>query len=627
MTRGHGDTKTRSVEETIGHLLLGVPCPECNYPLELNPKPTGPLDRAKCCRKGCTYAGPVPVQIEMMALGAPTLPGIDGEDTEMAKRSTIPPAEAEVTTPQEQPTSNGADYLRQLVQHADHRQKGRPLMETMGSKDGRLFGDILFDQVSTLDLHDIYPSDDQGRRDWGDLEELGRNIKEHGLQEPVIVRYNPLPVSNSCISRFQLVAGERRWRAHRAVGLKTIQAIVRRLDDRQASEIHLLENMQRRDLNPIEEAREFKRYLERTGATQAELGKVVGKKQASVANCLRLLDCPEPVQQMVISGDITAYHARLLLGLDPDYPTAGYVYVDKFNIEPGRILDKAKEMTSTQLEKAVRAINADVKRKKKWQQEEEERKAKLEAQRAELAAKAAESGQEAGSVLVAPDSWTNPPGYGPVPREQSTDGQRIVETDCETCDKKAPCLFPSRGEVTLSGDQECRIRTREKLAEAARALDEAEAARRRELKERILMAMTPIERRRLALYNRAWRTLYNEDAYTKVWGELGEEPSEDLLTREGAESVVERVIARPGSGEEAAIRRWLVERFGIDREWLLGPEPATGEGEAPTGGSEARLVCRECGRVSTAEDPDEDWEEDDLCAICAARLEGEGGDE
>lgn len=169
-------------------------------------------------------------------------------------------------------------------------------------------------EIVTLDIKALEPNIHQPRHyfDQNALEELAASIKSQGLIQPVLVR--PLPAG-----KFELVAGERRWRACRMAGLETIDCIVRRMDDYESMAIALIENLQREDLNPIEEARALGQIKEHFKITQEELADKIGKSRPAVTNSLRLLKLPEKVQLMLETNTLSAGHARALLGLDdPD---------------------------------------------------------------------------------------------------------------------------------------------------------------------------------------------------------------------------------------------------------------------------------------------------------------------
>ena len=163
--------------------------------------------------------------------------------------------------------------------------------------------------VVYLKLSDIKPNAKQPRKvfDEAALDDLASSISEHGVIQPVLVR----PSAKG----YELVAGERRWRAARKAGLKTIPAIVRELDEKQNMFYALIENVQREDLNSIEEAKGIKEIMDAFGINQEEASQAVGKSRSYVANSLRLLKLPEEIQQLVMDGKLSAGHARAIAGL------------------------------------------------------------------------------------------------------------------------------------------------------------------------------------------------------------------------------------------------------------------------------------------------------------------------
>lgn len=165
--------------------------------------------------------------------------------------------------------------------------------------------------TNSLPLSEIVPNKDQPRKtfDEGALEELADSIKQHGVLQPLLVR--PLPTGG-----YQLVAGERRWRASRMAGLKEVPVVVRELSDVETMEIAIIENLQREDLNPIEEAEGLQALIDRCGFTQEEVALSVGKSRPAIANSLRLLKLPQEVRDMTRNGEISAGHARALLAFD-----------------------------------------------------------------------------------------------------------------------------------------------------------------------------------------------------------------------------------------------------------------------------------------------------------------------
>ena len=167
--------------------------------------------------------------------------------------------------------------------------------------------------IQMISVGSIDPHPGQPRRHFDEeaLDELATSIRDRGVIQPIIVR----PMG----ARWQIVAGERRWRAAQRARLHEVPAIVRDFDDTETLEIALVENIQRRDLNAIEEAEAYQRLIDDFGHTQEELGRLVHKSRSHVANLLRLLDLPQPVRQLVATGELSMGHARALVpAADPE---------------------------------------------------------------------------------------------------------------------------------------------------------------------------------------------------------------------------------------------------------------------------------------------------------------------
>lgn len=163
----------------------------------------------------------------------------------------------------------------------------------------------------TLRISDIEPNKAQPRSDFDEetLSELAESISRHGILQPLLVR----PLKNG---RYQIVAGERRWRASRMAGISEVPAIVRELDDSGVMEIALIENLQREDLSPIEEAMGYKTLIDAYDFTQEEVSKSVGKSRSAIANSLRILKLPQSILEMISDQKLTAGHAKVLLSLE-----------------------------------------------------------------------------------------------------------------------------------------------------------------------------------------------------------------------------------------------------------------------------------------------------------------------
>lgn len=165
--------------------------------------------------------------------------------------------------------------------------------------------------VRLIDIASIRPHPDQPRRHFAEeaLRDLADSIAARGVIQPIIVRPDGA-------AGFQIVAGERRWRAAQRAQLHRIPAIVRQFSETETLEIALVENIQREDLNPIEEAQAYRRLIAHFGHSQEELGRIVGKSRSHLANTMRLLDLPQSIQDHVVAGEISMGHARALIGVD-----------------------------------------------------------------------------------------------------------------------------------------------------------------------------------------------------------------------------------------------------------------------------------------------------------------------
>ncbi|MBP3654111.1 MAG: ParB/RepB/Spo0J family partition protein [Oscillospiraceae bacterium] len=166
---------------------------------------------------------------------------------------------------------------------------------------------------TTLPISKVEPKTDQPRTVFDEiaLTELSESIKQHGIIQPITVRKLPT-------GYYQIIAGERRWRAARMAGLTEVPVNIIEADDRTAAELALVENLQRADLNPVEEARGYQRLIKEFGLTQEEAAQAVGKSRPAITNTMRLLTLPEEALELVESGMISAGHARALLAIEDD---------------------------------------------------------------------------------------------------------------------------------------------------------------------------------------------------------------------------------------------------------------------------------------------------------------------
>lgn len=223
------------------------------------------------------------------------------------------------------------------------------------------------DSVVELKINDISPNSDQPRKQFKEeaLQELADSIKENGVIQPIIVSKRG--------TGYRIVAGERRWRASRLAGLKVIPAIVRDLTDQQTMEQALIENIQRQDLNPLEEAFAMDNLMKEHGLTQEALAKKLGKSRPAIANTLRLINIDESLQDFVRNGDLSAGHARALLAItdkDEQKKAADVVMIKELSVRETeeyvkKILsdEKAPRKTAVKTSSAVEISIKDVEHK------------------------------------------------------------------------------------------------------------------------------------------------------------------------------------------------------------------------------------------------------------------------
>lgn len=207
---------------------------------------------------------------------------------------------------------------------------GRGLSALMGEEESAsVFATSVADQVLHLDVESLEAGSFQPRRMFEEdaLIELVGSVREKGVLQPLLVRKHPQKEN-----MYEIVAGERRYRAAKIAGLKEVPVIVKEFDDRTTLEVALIENLQRENLNPLEEAEGYKRLLNEFQYTQEELSKVVGKSRSFVANQMRLLDLPDALKKMVEARQLTAGHARALLNAKNPEALAHQVITKGLNV-------------------------------------------------------------------------------------------------------------------------------------------------------------------------------------------------------------------------------------------------------------------------------------------------------
>lgn len=201
------------------------------------------------------------------------------------------------------------------------------------------------DSVTTLKISAIEPRADQPRKDFDDesIQLLADSISIHGVLQPIIVREN-----SQFPGTYEIIAGERRWRAAKMAGLSDIPVVLVDADDLKIAQISLVENIQRENLNPVEEAFAYQALIERFNLTQEQLSREVGKSRSAIANMLRLIDLPDEVLALLKEGKLSNGHARAILGLDDD---------DKMVLLAEKTVEK--DLSVREVEKIVRRMLAE----------------------------------------------------------------------------------------------------------------------------------------------------------------------------------------------------------------------------------------------------------------------------
>jgi ParB family transcriptional regulator, chromosome partitioning protein len=238
---------------------------------------------------------------------------------------------------------------------------GRSLASLIGEGEGADFGEVDGQRVVALDS--LRAGRLNPRRNFSEeqIEELATSIRERGLVQPLVVR----PVHGDR-DAYEIVAGERRWRAAQRANLHEVPVVVRSLSDQEAIEIAIIENVQREDLNPVEEAEGYRVLMHGHGYTQEDLSRVIGKSRSHLANTLRLLKLPESVLALLQSGDLSAGHARALVGRDDAEALAARIVNEGLTVRQVEALVQDKPAKPAKARKAgksadTRAAEAELK--------------------------------------------------------------------------------------------------------------------------------------------------------------------------------------------------------------------------------------------------------------------------
>lgn len=276
--------------------------------------------------------------------------------SEEVKTENIPEKNRRVSVPEKKKTTGAAAAAGKKT------SSEKPVRQTSSQEDE--------EEIINIKISQIVPNESQPRKQFEEesLEKLADSIRQFGILQPLLVRKKG--------RYYELVAGERRWRAARMAGLKEVPVILRKYTIQDAAAISLIENIQREDLNPIEEAEAYRRLIEEFGLTQEEAAARVSRSRTAVTNSLRLLRLTEPVRQLVIRGELTMGHARALLALDDEKQqndTASLIIRRKLSVrdteklvkkilEPERTVAEKKPSADSQLESALHSLENSLKR-------------------------------------------------------------------------------------------------------------------------------------------------------------------------------------------------------------------------------------------------------------------------
>jgi ParB family chromosome partitioning protein len=254
---------------------------------------------------------------------------------EPVKTETPTPANAPVwTTPQPEPPRTPIEPPRNVFELPNANSPPQPQTAASAPKQSAGEGGP---RSLPIDLVQRNPHQPRKHFDEGELNELANSIRSHGVLQAILVR----PIAGG---KYEIVAGERRWRAAQRAGLHAIPAVVRDLNEAEVLEIAIVENVQRTDLNPIEEAQGFQALIGRFGRTQQEIAEAVGKSRPHIANMLRLLTLPDDLQEMVRDGRLSAGHARAILTAPDPHGLARRAVSEGLNVrEIERLAQQAKD--------------------------------------------------------------------------------------------------------------------------------------------------------------------------------------------------------------------------------------------------------------------------------------------
>ncbi len=250
------------------------------------------------------------------------------------------------------------------AENSEDNQQDSEKRTNLGRGLAALFGDENEDYASLdkvrstkeVPIEHLHPNRFQPRQYFDDeaLTSLTDSIRENGVLQPIIVRRHP-----DRASEYEIIAGERRWRASQKALLHEVPVVIRDFTDSQALEVAIVENVQRQDLSPLEEAEGYRRLMDEFSHTQEDLGRVVGKSRSHIANTLRLLTLPDEVKSFLDAGHLSAGHARALIGADNPASLAKRIFADGLSVrETERLIKKSKSGETDQPKKSAAQVVA-----------------------------------------------------------------------------------------------------------------------------------------------------------------------------------------------------------------------------------------------------------------------------
>ena len=274
--------------------------------------------------------------------------------------------EPESPAPKKRGLGRGLDALFGDEEPETLNEDAEHITSSADGADGDIEDENIPGKRQTLGIDQIIPNPDQPRRQFDEdsIAELADSITRHGLLQPILVRPVSVNDSDQAEPQYEIIAGERRWRACQKAGIHSVSVIIHALGDEETLEIALIENLQREDLNAMDEAFGYKRLLDDFGKTQEELASIIGKSRPHISNMLRLINLPDGIQAMVREGKLSAGHARTLIKAENPEEAAKKIIADGLSVRQAEklaagTLDKMEDKESqggSRLENALSSL-------------------------------------------------------------------------------------------------------------------------------------------------------------------------------------------------------------------------------------------------------------------------------